>query len=950
MEEEAVTVISVNGQHADDFVKAQADYPNINDALVRPSEYNAQRDKHGEHGVDATTPMTGGPGGSLAVELSESTKQVGYIHAATLRWTGVRQPVINTEVAPRRKLLLSAVGGNGETGRKGGDGHPGLAGTAGAAATQMADAENGTDGGNGGNAGRGTNGGNGGDGGSIQILLGHDMTHLLYAVSWDVSGGSGTPAGEHGRAGKGGAAGVGGVGTDWEQFVGYRYRCTPNCLGKNTQEIRATSPSNALLMASTSLARSGTRVRAAIGSENVAGSDLQTAVALIAARYHARPRQSPITRSLHRAPGEPGQDGKDGVERTSILKPGLPGAFGKMVILVQNLDGTISEYDIPWKLRLVSFDIEDENGDGIFEPGEKIVIRRVCVENIELPNIVNDCHEFPIAMAHIEPKAASISSQMLKIKREARAPSRFDLNLALYIAESTFWQDDKSDSEVEMILAQMITVEVHVSKSYHFNENASIVMVVNSTTHPDRVLALQRFIQGELNMTVDCLDVNENDGLQVDEDIELAHLFTKYDGRTVLLLGQPFLFQNSPRSIPELCDSRQIRRFLNSGTSFLFLGHHDDRTSNKLFEQVVFEVAHEHSSTLASIPRSARFACISDFVGAILDQKQHMEGSSPTVFALSGRRRRCNGMLNPSIISQAKAASRKLHKLLPQERFSILPVSEQSGSSSRVGDQIIILWGAGATVPLQVTEIRDTFNASLDHFEKYSIIAALPVARRVQQIWDDETDGSTSFVREAALCSLGIECIRQIDRYAFSAFSTGPVKVFTENVLAVHLPTVAAVFFHPRSSKIIPQAVQDVLFYCLETCQSQTKLQALARGLMWKNSNRRRLAKYLMESMGALSQGLAAKIQRQADEHRGQKLDAMRQVVRRAARLTKTSEHAFERSTESTVDVVRGSEVCTAEDWDARWAANQDAWKRIAEDESRAPQPIDTMSRSNVVA
>ena len=85
--------------------------------------------------------MTGGPGGSLAVELSESTEQVGYIHAATLRWTGLRQPVINTEVAPRRKLVLSAIGGDGETGRKGGDGHPGLSGTAGAAATQMSDAE-----------------------------------------------------------------------------------------------------------------------------------------------------------------------------------------------------------------------------------------------------------------------------------------------------------------------------------------------------------------------------------------------------------------------------------------------------------------------------------------------------------------------------------------------------------------------------------------------------------------------------------------------------------------------------------------------------------------------------------------------------------------------------------------------------------------------------------------
>lgn len=130
---------------------------------------------------------------------------------------------------------------------------------------------------------------------------------------------------------------------------------------------------------------------------------LNTAVALIATRYHARPQRrvsqgachcaggqgecagcdsQPITRSLHRVPGQPGQPGRDGLEQTGILKEGLPGAAGKMVILVQNLDGTISEYDKPWKLRLVSFDIEDENGDGIFEPGEKIIIRRVCVENI----------------------------------------------------------------------------------------------------------------------------------------------------------------------------------------------------------------------------------------------------------------------------------------------------------------------------------------------------------------------------------------------------------------------------------------------------------------------------------------------------------------------------------------------------------------------------------------
>ena len=53
-----------------------------------------------------------------------------------------------------------------------------------------------------------------------------------------------------------------------------------------------------------------------------------------------------------------------------------------MTILVRNLDGTTSEFRAPWKLRLVSFDIEDENGDGIFEPGEHVLVRRIRICNV----------------------------------------------------------------------------------------------------------------------------------------------------------------------------------------------------------------------------------------------------------------------------------------------------------------------------------------------------------------------------------------------------------------------------------------------------------------------------------------------------------------------------------------------------------------------------------------
>lgn len=45
--------------------------------------------------------------------------------------------------------------------------------------------------------------------------MNEDDTHLLLAVSWDVSGGAGGTAGQHGRPGNGGQGGRGGEGYSW---------------------------------------------------------------------------------------------------------------------------------------------------------------------------------------------------------------------------------------------------------------------------------------------------------------------------------------------------------------------------------------------------------------------------------------------------------------------------------------------------------------------------------------------------------------------------------------------------------------------------------------------------------------------------------------------------------------------------------------------------------------
>ncbi len=124
-------------------------------------------------------------------------------------------------------------------------------------------------------------------------------------------------------------------------------------------------------------------------TEVVRGSNLQSAIAIIAQRYahfsasgeategvcHCNGGQShcvgcdahPIYHKLSRVRGLNGQEGP----------PGRPAS----IIVRSNRGGGSRRYTSRYDLRLVDFDVEDENEDGIFEPGEHIYIRRIRIRN-----------------------------------------------------------------------------------------------------------------------------------------------------------------------------------------------------------------------------------------------------------------------------------------------------------------------------------------------------------------------------------------------------------------------------------------------------------------------------------------------------------------------------------------------------------------------------------------
>jgi hypothetical protein len=139
-----------------------------------------------------------------------------------------------------------------------------------------------------------------------------------------------------------------------------------------------------------------------VRAQAVQGGDLQAMIARVAERYGASRHQhtdpgschcaggygncvgcgsTPIYKDFSRVRGLDGTDGRTGASITDTLVSGRDGHDGIATIHVRHDDGTHHEYGSKYELELVDFAVEDENGDGIFEPGEHVFIRRVRIRN-----------------------------------------------------------------------------------------------------------------------------------------------------------------------------------------------------------------------------------------------------------------------------------------------------------------------------------------------------------------------------------------------------------------------------------------------------------------------------------------------------------------------------------------------------------------------------------------
>ncbi|KAL8834147.1 MAG: hypothetical protein Q9170_003894 [Blastenia crenularia] len=92
-------------------------------------------------------------------------------------------------------------------------------------------------------------------------------------------------------------------------------------------------------------------------------------------------RQMPAYTTRHKAGAPDGNKGSSGRSPAVPVSPGRDGSDGTVGILVRYDDGSVSAYDSKFEFELLGFDVVDENGDGIFEPGECVIIKNIRIKN-----------------------------------------------------------------------------------------------------------------------------------------------------------------------------------------------------------------------------------------------------------------------------------------------------------------------------------------------------------------------------------------------------------------------------------------------------------------------------------------------------------------------------------------------------------------------------------------
>ncbi|MCB0356678.1 MAG: hypothetical protein KDD40_06705, partial [Bdellovibrionales bacterium] len=330
-------VIDVNGKNGNHGIDGRS-----------YSTHSGASSGNGSDGGDATHSTPGSNAGNIDITLKDDGTQKAHLLLVGSSNNNSVNKQLNVDF--QTKIILNASGGRGGDGGDGGDGQGGCNGYRGKNADRYSRGSDGGPGCNGGNGGDATPGSNGGKGGSITVRLSYEDLYLTPLVNWNVKGGQGGNSSTNGSAGQGGNGGQGGSSYSWT----------------TTREV----PSTCSETRSRSVSRSS---RNADGSTSYY-TDYETYTVSVSCT-------KTVTDHHYNSGGSTGPRGRGGSSGTGNTSSGSKGQDGSFRFIVKSEDGKEITYTRTFELRLRSYQVIDEDGNGIYEPGETVRIYNIVVEN-----------------------------------------------------------------------------------------------------------------------------------------------------------------------------------------------------------------------------------------------------------------------------------------------------------------------------------------------------------------------------------------------------------------------------------------------------------------------------------------------------------------------------------------------------------------------------------------
>lgn len=588
-------------------------------------------------------------------------------------------------------------------------------------------------------------------------------------------------------------------------------------------------------------------------------------------------------------------------------------------------------------------------------------------------------------IGQIQPNEDADLTQSTQIALTARDHSEAVVHVEFYISNpGAIATRTRSASST---LVQVFDIRLQISASHQFSEDADFLVVTNSETRRDQYEAIGDFIRGDLGMRLDVWNISLYGGLQrsatdfEQDDGELKCILKDYPGKTIIFLGNNFRDLNGhQQTVLDICESNIAAKECLQGTSILFLGGINQNSSIQWLRSAVFPISQSTSDITSNTTDSTTFPNKEALARSIGEQKQ---SSMPTLQAYKVETKsKWYFGAKASVRRQAKQTTAHLKSCLPHDKFWVCPVLPGTEPG------FVAIWHglpqsttlfATETKPLQT---RRGLPPTLNSYDSYNIVCALPFHRRVAFLFSPQDQGSeinmkakdeggtseasvesfvhSDYVLDAAQLSIQEELVSETLNFLhrgpwFNNIKFDKKKRKPYDEFGVHFPC-SEIFFQSISveKETLSERVLEILRFLIAATSPQSKRQ-IARSFFIRFGQRRvDLQNCLIERIRDLLRdkgyspleldGFFTSVRSLHSRSNGQRRNTAKVIEARNSKFCKCSTHQYRNGRQTVQKIVPKTLQCTTADWNARCQALTSSGKRIQRLTTSAQKRRATMS------